>query len=239
MKLVFALALLFAVASCAEFNGIDKLNSIFSEQLRVQRVLQSYGQKFTLSFNSVVVFRQLVNQLQLTDRDLPAAQSFLEYIQYAYEIEDWFARETVYPFEKRFQYFRVIYEVQDGLSPKQKDLADADIEKALEIITNSREQITKYLNDKTTELNQIQENVDKLKQMLVQIEKAASGHNDDLIKTAFEELKTASKEVLDLVHGKTVREDLITPIMNEIKLIDSTMDKLAKDLRVYITSIDF
>lgn len=239
MKLVFALTLLFAVASCAEFNGIDKLNSIFTEQLRVQRVLQSYGQKFTLSFNSVVVFRQLVNQLQLTDRDLPAAQSFLEYIQYTYEIEDWFVRETVYPFEKRFQYFRSVYEVQDGLSPKQKDLADADIEKALEIIVKSREQITKYLNDKATELNQIQENVDKLKQTLVKIEKAASGHNDDLVKTAFEELKTASKEVLDLVHGKTVREDLITPIMNEIKLIDGTMDKLAKDLRVYITSIDF
>lgn len=238
MKFIFVLALFFTVASCSEFDGIQRLNVIFGEQMRVKGILAPFVEKFTLDFNSVVVFRQLVNQLELTSRDLPAAQTFLDYIKFTYELQDRFERETVYPYQKRFQDFRVLYEVQDGLSDKQKYAADAVIENAIEKTVDRKLRIVKYLSEMSTELNGIEEKVDAIKRALVSVEKAASGHNDDSVKLAFEELKKSTQNVLDLVGDKTLKRSLFSPMNEAVKTIDDILDELAKKLRKITVSLD-
>lgn len=239
MKFIFVLAFFFTVVSCSEFDGIQRLNVIFGEQMRVKGILAPFVEKFTLDFNSVVVFHQLVNQLELTSRDLPAAQTFLDYIKFTYELQDRFERETVYPYQKRFQDFRVLYEVQDGLSDKQKYAADAVIENAIEQTVDRKLRIVKYLNDMSTELSGIEEKVDAIKRALVSVEKAASEHNDDSVKLAFEELKKSTQIVLDLIGDKTLKRSLFSPMNEAVKTIDDILDELAKKLRKITVSLDW
>lgn len=230
----FVFILLFSIGYCQNWDtndSIERLLVLAEEQLFVRNTSLNVVRTFALNVESVVVWRQRVNNMSLNARDSKAAQLFLDYVRYSFKIEDAINDEMHFANLPRFNKFKTFYDYSGSLTEKQIRAANRDIEDAIRETSKKRTRIEKFIANVDEKLTKIKDKIfDLRKKMSAIITNSAEMLDDEAKGKLFDNLKDAAQNVMDLITGRRITKSLMKPMMEEIKDVIKIEDKLVKRL---------
>lgn len=237
MKSLLVLVLMFSIGVSSEnereSDSIERLVDFVEEQLAIRNTTLNVVNSFALSVESVVVWRQRVNNMTLSGKDSKAAQVFLDYVRYTFKIEDTISKEMLFANLPRFYKFKTFYDYAGSLSEKQIRAANRDIEDAIRKTSEIRKRIEKYISNVHEKMDKIKEKILDLKKRMVAVislDLEELQVIDDTKGKLFQHLKDAAKMVMDMITGKRITKSLMKPMTQEIKETIKIEDKLVKQL---------
>lgn len=241
MKSIFVLILLFSIGYCQKNDTSDSIELLLllaEEQLVVKNTSLNVVRSFALNVESVLVWRQRVNNMSLSGHDSKAAQAFLDYVRYAFRIEDAINDEMLLVNLPRFNRFKTFYDYSGTLTTRQIYAANANIEIAILETIKRRKRIEKFIANVDEKVTKIKEKIfDLRKKMSAIISDSMKMSDEEMAKEKlFDDLKDAAQNVMELITGKRITKSLMKPMMDEIKDVIKIEDKLVKQLdRICLT----
>lgn len=240
MKFLIVLALIVTVGHCQD--GIEKIKLFAEEQSAIRNISMDVVHTFSLDVNSVVMWREMVNNMTLSKKDKKSAQTFLDYVRYTFKLADEIIQENAFSYGKRFHNFKAFYgSPNHSLTEKQLCGANGEIEDAVNETAKKRRHIEKYISNVNEKIEDIKEKIIELKRRLTETvtgSKAGLRKDKNIQEKSFESLEEASRDAMDAITGKRITKSLIIPMFEEIKEAVKIENKLVKTLNKICLTID-
>lgn len=240
MKFQILLALIVTVGHCQD--GIEKIKLFVEEQSAIRNISMDVVHTFSLDLNSVVMWREVVNNMTLSKKDKKYAQTFLDYVRYTFKLADEIIQENGFSYGKRFQNFKNFYgSPNNSLTEKQLCDANGEIEDAINETAKKRRHIERYISDVNEKIEDIKTKILELKRRLTATvidSKAETRKNKNIQEKSFESLEEASRDAMDAIKGKRITKSLIIPMFEEIKEAVKIENKLVKILNKICLTIE-
>lgn len=236
MKFCLVLVLIFGFAHSQEHrDGIEKLDRLISEQYAIRNISLGVVETFSLNVDCIVLWRGMVNNMNLSKDDRKSGQIFLDYVNYTFKLMDKLKQELRFSHGARLSNFRVFFENPESLTEKQTCGANIAIEETISKIATKRRHIVKYIFDVEKKMNEIKERISELKDKLASMKAEQSS---DARGNLFKDLREAAQNAMDAITGKRITKSLMNPMMDEIDAVRKFEDKLVKDLNKICLSIE-
>lgn len=231
LALILANVLHFTVGYCEEnFDAVDNINQLTEEQNTVRNLSLGVIDTFSIDVESVVSWREIVNNMTLSKSDKKSAQHFLEYVRYTFKLDDELKQEMPYPNCERLTKFKTFYVNPGSLSEVELCNANIEIIHATTKTAEKRRNIEKYISNVAEKINETQEKVLDLKNKLTRFEINSLEESPKATEQAFKNLRIAAQDVLDVITSKRITKSLMIPMMDDIKEVSKIQNKLVKTL---------
>lgn len=222
-------------------DGVEKLRLLAEAQSSIRNISMDVVHTFSLDVKSVVMWREVVNNMTLNKKNKKSAQTFLDYVRYTFKLADEIEQENSFSYGNRFFNFKAFFKSPNSLTEKQLWYAGAEILNGVDETVKKRRKIDKYIADVDEKMVGVKTKIQDLERSLEAIvngSKAESGKDGDFLEKSFDSLKEASEVVMDAITGKRITKSLMIPMFEEIKEATKIEDKLVKILNKILLSID-
>lgn len=226
------------------WNAIEKLNELTTVKTELANLAVDIVHKFTFDETIILAWRQLVNLLHLSSKEVDALDKFFDYIEYTWKLENKVKNRSTFVPDSRYSTFRMFYEAEDALTDKQKakgyklvldvvtkigDCKDRinsavgkeDVTKAMEKVAEKKEELKKYMS-----LIGMGNTTGPSSSVVAEADREPSGK----VKELFKKMSEAAKDVMNAIDRKKIQDKLLDEIMDGLDKVDDITKDLVGDL---------
>lgn len=226
-------------------DAIERLSTLSTELKAIRVQSLSFVQKFMLNANVIIIWRQILNEMDLGKDDVVALAKFIEYIEYASKLEDKVEYKALFPSDDRYEFFRSFYNAEHALTEKQKIKAYKAIDHVVHKVIESQDKINETFSRKEVvkAMGVVEEKLMGVKKRLAQIASSDNTGNSGSYpippdqrkpskdqKESLELISDAAKELLKAINNRKIRYTLFDTIFESLDYVDENCQGLIKKL---------